>query len=120
MSGPTKLYQRAGSPLIHGRSRYTRSFWTQWALACLPAALVMYAVLAAATLLDPARPSLSSADAVLRWLALPAGGVVAMVPACALGVGVARAMGWHHEWLVGAVLGSIVGVGVMFYTRQLL
>ena len=35
MSGPTKLYQRAGSPLIHGRSRYERPFWTQWALACL-------------------------------------------------------------------------------------
>ena len=119
MSGQTKLYQRAGSPLIQGHSRYTRPFWTEWALACLPAALTIYAALGVATLVGWSGAgvgTLNSASSILSWLARPAAGIAAMLPSCALGVALARRMGWRKAWLVGAAFGAVVGIAVMAYT----
>lgn len=119
MSGQTKLFQRAGSPLIQGHSRYERPFWTEWALACLPAALSIYAALGLATLVgwsgtDVA--ALDSASSILSWLARPAAGIAAMLPSCALGVALARRMGWRRAWLAGASVGAAVGIAVMLYS----
>ena len=119
MPGQTKLYQRAGSPLIQGHSRYTRPFWTEWALACLPAALAIYAALGVATLVGWSGADIDALDSVssiVSWLARPAAGIAAMLPSCALGVALARRMGWRRAWLAGAALGAVVGIAVMVYS----
>jgi len=120
MAGSTKLFQRAGSPLIQGHSKTARSFWAQWWTAFAAAVLIVYGFLAGATLLDPTRPSFSSFASVGQWLLLGVGGIVAAIPACALGVSLARSMGWRRVWLVGALSGGALGVIVMFWTRPLL
>ena len=115
MAGSTKLFQRAGSPLIQGRSRNERSFWFEWALACLASAVGLYTFLGVTTLLDPTRPYLASAEALMLWLALPAAGLGAMLPAAALGSWLGRLMGWRGAWVFGALVGAVVGIVVMVY-----
>ncbi len=107
MAGSTKLFQRAGSPLIQGRSRYERSFWADWSVACLVGAAGVYAFLAVLTLLDPTRPHVTSFGALLRWLLLPATGLAAMLPASAVGVWLARLLGWRGAWVAGALVGVL-------------
>jgi hypothetical protein len=118
--GSTKLFQRAGSPLIQGRSRYARSFSAQWIGALGTSAAAVYVALAAATLYMGEASPWSSVSAGVAWLLSGAGGLAAALVGSAVGVGVARGMGWRRAWIAGAVPGVLLGVVVLLWTWQLL
>jgi hypothetical protein len=118
VAGRTRLYQRAGSPLIHGRSRFERPGWVDWVVAYAISVVALYAAHAISTLLDPTRTSLNSPTALLQWVASPAPGVVGALPGAALGVWLARTLGSRGAWLVGAVCGTLLGVLAMLAWRR--
>lgn len=114
MAGRTKLYQRAGSPLIHGHSRYERPGWIDWAIAYALCLVVLYAMHTVATLTDSSRTSFASLSAVLTWLVAPGRGLIAAAVGAALGVWPARSFGSRGAWLAGAVLGTLFSVTAMY------
>jgi hypothetical protein len=120
VAGSTKLFQRAGSPLIQGRSRYARSFWVQWAGGVVPSGLLVYAALAGVTFSENGAASFSSMAASGAWLLRGVGGLGGAALGSALGAGVARGMGWRRAWVAGAIVGAVAGVLVMLWTRQAL
>lgn len=113
MPGQTKLYQRAGSPLIMGHSRYERSAWAEWFLAGLVSTLAVVGAHAVTTLLDPTRPYLHSAMDLVRWLLQPAPGVLTAIVVSGAVVWFGHRAGWRRAWVVAAVIGSVAGVGGM-------
>jgi hypothetical protein len=115
VTGSTKLFQRAGSPLIQGHSRYARAFWADWARACVLGLVVAYGYLAVTTLIDPARPNLTSVDVLLGWLLQPLPGLLAMLPTTAATVWIIRRLGSTRAWIAGGILGGIVAIVVMGY-----
>ena len=115
MAGRTRLFQRAGSPLIQGHSRHERSFWSEWLLACSIAIPGVYVLQAIMTLLDPARGALDSAANMMKWLAQPALALGAALAASAGGVLLARRLGWSKAWLTGGAIGIVVGALVFLY-----
>ncbi len=116
MAGSTKLFQRAGSPLIQGRSRHDRTFLLDWVLACIASVAALFILLASSVLLDPTLPGYEvSPAAILVLIGLPLPGIAAALPTCALAVWVGRGLGWRRAWIGGAILGTIVGVFVMVY-----
>ena len=119
MAGSTRLFQRAGSPLIQGHSRHARSFAVDRTEALISAVVGVYAALAAATLAGTSPAKLASVTDVAEWLLQGVGGLVVAAAGCALGVLVARGMGWRRAWLAGALLGAAAGVIVTLWTRQL-
>jgi hypothetical protein len=109
----TKLYQRAGSPLIHGRSRYERRFGSDWAAGALAGLVALYAIYGTATLFDPAGARIGSTAGLVRWFTPMIPAVLGMIPGAALGVWVARLLGWRLAWLAGAVVGTVTGLAVL-------
>lgn len=111
----TKLFQRAGSPLIQGRSRRERPFWTEW----LGGTMVALGVWALASLvwglLDTGTFSgaLSGALDVAEESVL--GALVAGAVGSAIGVFAGRAWGLVKPWVAGAIVGGILGFGASAY-----
>jgi hypothetical protein len=115
----TRLYQRAGSPLIHGRSRHERRFVSDWALGALVALIALYAIHGTATLFDPSGARIGSAAGLVRWLTPMLPAVLGMIPGAALGVWIARLLGWRLAWLAGAVVGIVIGMAVLIVWRYI-
>ena len=113
MSGPTKLYQRAGSPLIHGRSRYERAFVRDWFLSGIAALVALYAIYGTATLFQPEGVRVDSLEAMLGWVSPMLPGLVGLVPGSALGAWVARVFGWRHAWIAGGIVGTAAGIAAI-------
>lgn len=106
----TRLYQRAHSPLIEGRSRRERPFARDWGIAALVAVSV-----GLATVVLWQFGELPVIDVVLA-------AVVPMLPGAAigaaLGVWLARGMGWSPIWVTGAVVGVVLEATVWFLWYQ--
>ena len=114
MSGQTKLYQRAGSPLIAGHSKNERSAWVEWLLACIVSTLVLIGIHAVATLLDPTRPYLRSFSDFAEWLWVIAPGIATGVVASGLVVWYAHRSGWRRRaWVAAGVFGAVAGIAAM-------
>jgi hypothetical protein len=86
----TRLWQGPGSPLIQGRSRQTPPFWRPWLLAIVIAMIganfVSWALL--------------HAQPIEFFLA-------GSVAGSALGVWLARRMGWRSPWVLGVIVGAV-------------
>jgi len=99
----TRLWQRAGSPLIQGRSRYARPFSTDWlragAAGIAAGALVSFGFLVVMGVDVP-----TAARAV--WIPV----IAVAIPAAALGVLIARRLGWRAPWRLGAGLSAILAI----------
>ena len=113
MPGQTKLYQRAGSPLIMGHSRYERSAWVEWFVACVLSILGLLVVHAVATLLDPTRPYLRSFSDLVDWLWAIAPAMLTAVAVSGAIVWYGHRSGWRRTWVVGAWVGAVAGLVVM-------
>ena len=118
MAGRTRLFQRAGSPLIQGRSRYERPVWVDWVVAYAVTLVALYAAHTVSTLLDPSQRFLESPRAILVWVASLAPALVAALPGVAAGTWLARMLGWRGAWLAGAVCSTLFGVLAMFAWRR--
>ena len=99
----TRLWNQPRSPLIQGRSRRERPFWTDW-LAAVSVGVVV-GVLVAGTVLAPAGVTLlnavtAAAASIVLGAALGAAG----------GVWVASGFGWHPRWVSGAIASGILAV----------
>lgn len=101
----TRLWQRASSPLIEGRSRRERAFSADWFVG---AALGWLGVLALALLLSAVRGA--STAGVYVGVAVELGLPLALGAAAGSlgGVWLARQMGWRPSWLSG-----LIGAGVL-------
>jgi hypothetical protein len=117
VAGQTKLYQRAGSPLIMGHSRFERSPWVEWFVASLAAVVGLLAVHAIATLLDPERPYLGSFADVASWLYDVAPGIVASVVVAGIAVWFGHRSGWRRAWVAAGLIGAAGGVAVMLVLK---
>jgi len=95
----TKLWNQPRSPLIQGRSRRERPFWTDW-LSGAVVAVVVGAVLALAVL----APKDAGVVTLTRAFLLPV--LAGAGLGSALGVWLAAAFGWHPRWVAGAIFGS--------------
>ncbi len=115
MSGRTRLFQAAGSPLIQGHSRYERRFWTQWLLACLVAVPGVYLVHGLMTVLRSPQTPFDSFDSIATWLADPAIPLAATLGASAVAVWLARFMGWPRPWLYGGLIAWAIGAAVLVF-----
>lgn len=113
MPGRTRLYQRAGSPLIHGHSRLERAVLADQVVAYGVSLGVLYLLHGAVTLLEPEGLSFESTAAFSTWLGQPVLGVVAALPTAVVGTWIARAFGWRNPWIPGAALASVVAVAVV-------
>ncbi|MGB4594257.1 MAG: hypothetical protein WBI63_10890 [Coriobacteriia bacterium] len=112
MSKSTRLYQRARSPLIQGRSKVERPWIVDVARGALFGIPVPYLY----ALADATASGLSIQDALLALLAdtiivLPVALVASFVGA-ASGVSVARSWGSRRPWVVGAFCAVIVAFAV--------
>ena len=103
----TRLWQAPGSPIIQGRSRTLRPFWEVWAVGAAGAEVTLIAVVTVLSLRVPGHTF---------WHALGSAFLTALIPSlpgcmlgAALGVWVARTMGWQRAWLVGLALGLLGG-----------
>ena len=104
----TKLWQATGSPLISGRSREHRPYVAQWlgswgwSEVLLAGALIALSVIGAG-----GRVEYTQAYGSWLWfavVALPGTGI-----GSALGVVLARAIGWRRQRVAGIALGLICG-----------
>ena len=115
MGGSTKLFQRAGSPLIQGHSRYARSFWVDWWIACLIDVLSICMADAVLTIFRTGELPFDSAASVSSWLAPALIPAVAAVATSTILVLLGRRLGSSRAWLWSAILGSVCGIGVLLF-----
>jgi hypothetical protein len=99
----TKLWNQPRSPLIQGRSRRERPFWTDWIAGGVCGLGI--GLLLAITLLVPKDASLVE---VTRAVAIPV--LAGTAAGSAMGVWVAGAFGWHPKWVTGGVCGTAVAL----------
>jgi len=99
----TKLWNQPRSPLIQGRSRRERPFWSDW-LAGAACAVAAGALVSIVVLLPKGSGLAESTRSVL--LPLLAGACAGSVG----GVWLAAAFGWHPRWVAGSVFGSFAAV----------
>ena len=99
----TQLWQEAGSPIIHGRSRRMRPFWQAWWVSAVGAV----AVLAGAEWWIRAGSSGVGVQAVRAVAVL---GVSGAAVGSASGVWLARAAGWRWAWVYGLACGVALGL----------
>ena len=95
-----------------GHSRYERPVWSDWLLAAFLSTIGVLAGHAVATLLDPARPYLGSAQDAFDWLVLAVPGVLCGIVVSGLCVWFGHRAGWRRAWVVAAAVGAIAGIGV--------
>lgn len=99
MPNRTKLYQRAGSPLIQGRSKHERPVF-QSLLTGAAIAFVVWVAMVAADIAGQLRIFVS--DPAFELIDLLPGPVVALALAALvggyLGSVLADGMGWHRVW----------------------
>ena len=112
MSGRTKLYQKAGSPLIQGNSRITLPFWRVWlggvAVGFLIAVLVWVLV---QWFLLPEEGTLAFSDVALAavlWAGVM--GLPGLLLGAAFGAWLARNMGWSRTSVSAGVIAAIFSV----------
>lgn len=116
MSSRTKLYQRARSPLIQGRSKRERPLWRQLAAAFAAALLGPLFLWWLFTMIAGAQPAealvLIGADVFALLLPMLPGAIIG----AAGGVLGAREWGSRRPWLPGAILGTLLaGAGLLFF-----
>lgn len=113
--GRTRLFQRAGSPLIQGQSRTERPFFASWVTASL---LTLLCLVVLAVVLSFGK--VAGVPAYLRqgWGFLRDAGLPSLA-ATALGVWLARNMGWRRQWLAGASTGLLVALVALAFGRAL-
>jgi len=99
----TKLWNQPRSPLIQGRSRRERPFWTDW-LSGAVVAIVIGAVVAVAVLV----PRSVGVTEWARILVLPVAAGAGI--GSATGVWLAAAFGWHPRWVAGGIFGSTAAI----------
>ncbi|TLM92025.1 MAG: hypothetical protein FDZ75_06010 [Actinobacteria bacterium] len=99
----TKLWQQAHSPLIQGRSRRERPFFTEWLLACVLSLLIgglaVYLLRG-----QPGVPSESSQ--LLQVWVIP--GLAGAAIGAGFGVWLAEQMGWRPRWVTGLVAAVVL------------
>lgn len=110
----TKLWQAAGSPLIQGRSRYERPFGPDL-LSALAVGLLA-GVLADAAMPWPAHPLAALAGAVHRTGPQI---VIGVAIASAAAVSLSRVARAGRPWVVGAAAGSVVALGIVWWSGGL-
>ncbi|PKQ20609.1 MAG: hypothetical protein CVT66_04055 [Actinobacteria bacterium HGW-Actinobacteria-6] len=109
MASRTKLYQRAQSPLIQGRSKRERPFWQPLLLAFAAAMFLPLFVWWLITMIAGAQPgeaiALLGADFVTILAPMLPGALVGSY----VGVWGARQWASRRAWLVGALMGAVLG-----------
>jgi hypothetical protein len=103
----TRLYNAPRSPLIQGRSRRERPFSSDW----IAAGVVGFGVAVVVAGLFFADKG-ASATTLAAQVMVPA--LLGALLGGALGVGAARAFGWHPRWISGAVFAGAMGLFVVF------
>jgi hypothetical protein len=109
MSGRTKLYQQAGSPLIQGDSKIVRPFWRVWLGAVAIGFLItwMVSVLVQWFVLEGG-DALSFADAALGalfWAGVI--GLPGLLIGAAIGAWLAKNMGWHRTSVSAGIVAAV-------------
>lgn len=99
----TRLYQRAHSPLIEGRSRRERPLSYEWASGLALALGVTVALYA----LTQSAPLSLMGDAAF-WKATIAPVLVGAALGAWLGALLARQMGWRPPWTTGAITALVL------------
>ncbi|MCL4079005.1 hypothetical protein MX659_05285 [Coriobacteriia bacterium Es71-Z0120] len=115
MARSTRLYQRARSPLIQGRSRRERPWRSDFALAAAWGIAVLFALMMGSHYAETG--ALVPADALASaWGASAAAGAVLALGSAAVGVTLARAWGADRPARTGAVVscGTVVVYWLLF------
>lgn len=113
--GRTRLFQRAGSPLIQGQSRTERPFAASWVTASVVTLSLLFGV---AIVLSFGEVTGVPAYLQQGWSFIRHAGIPALA-AAALGVWLARNMGWRKQWLAGASTGVLVAFVALAIARVL-
>jgi hypothetical protein len=109
----TRLWQAPGSPIIQGRSHTARPFWETWLWSVLGAAAIVLVAGVIAQVLHGATLLSTAVSAVATEFMIP--GLPGCVAGAALGVLLARGMGWRRSWVAGAATGALLaGLTIVF------
>lgn len=110
----TRLWQEARSPLISGRSKRERPFWSEflggWVVSLLVVDLVTYAMTVSSVPGAKVVAGVRVSGALLALLGTTARAALPAMPGALFGCWVARRMGWSRPWISGAVTGVLFGM----------
>lgn len=99
----TQLWQEAGSPIIHGRSRRLRPFWQTWGLSAILSAIL----LAAAEWWVRGGSAGATTQGVSTGLVL---GLPGAILGSASATWIARSASWRWPWAYGLLGGVALGL----------
>jgi len=110
--GRTKLFQEPRSPLIQGHSRSRRKFMQEWILAVLAGLAALMTLSSAEILFGRGEGVTIGAAFGLVLDQLVSDGLMLVLASgfSAVGVWLARRMGWWRPWIAGGVVLFVVFV----------